>query len=93
MGYRCFSVHFFFKIIGWEKYKNEQGYVVSELKFKRAIHFDFIDTEEKFIEEANKLREKLAKSCNVPLANVVLLTRDEYEAITDEENCLAEIKF
>lgn len=90
MGYRCFTIHFFFKIIGCKEYENEQGYITSELSFKRAVIFDYIDTEEKYIEQANKLRIDLSKQCKVPLENVILLTRDEYEKLSDEDTILKE---
>ena len=91
MGYRCFTIHFFFKIIGCKEYENEEGYITSELSFKRAVIFDFIDTEEKYIEQANKLRIDIAKQCDVPLENIILLTRDEYEELSDEDDCLSDI--
>ena len=88
MGYRCFTIHFFFKIIVCKEYENEQEYICSEIKLDRAIILDCLDTEDKYIEYANKIRVNLAKQWNVPSDNVVLLTRDEYEAITDEDSCL-----
>jgi hypothetical protein len=85
MGYRCFTIHYFFKIIGAEKFKdcNDKGYVYTELKFEKANILDSVETEEAYIENGNMLAEKLAGSYNIPKENVILITKEEYEENTE----------
>ncbi|MEG2289074.1 MAG: hypothetical protein RSA29_04530 [Clostridium sp.] len=81
--FRCFTLHFYFKIEGSELFNNEVGYstiTVSEATKK----IDEITTIAGYLEKGNMLKVAIANQCDVSVDNITLISREEYHENTDD---------
>lgn len=74
-----YTISMYYKIIGSETYNYDDGYTVMSIDFfSTVINVDLEDM-------VKQEREGLADFHNVPVENVILISRNEYEENTERE--------
>ena len=88
--FRCFSLHFYFKILGANIDGEVEDAIYSKVSLDECVggdkqSLDEILSLEGFKEMSESYRGICSKSLNVPLENVIQVTRDEYIANSEDE--------
>lgn len=78
---RCYTMHYYFKIIGAEFFGGKDGYV--SLTFDEATKKLELEDDMRM---GNVFKADYALAFNVELKNVVRISRDEYKENVDEND-------
>jgi hypothetical protein len=83
---RCYSLHFFFQIEGAELYNGETGYASSSFE-QCTKEMEKNSTVEGFNKVSEVYRKVVAEQLKVPIEQVIPISRECYEANTEEDYC------